>query len=644
MKILRGPIAALLLIFACAGVQAYDRDAALAYSEQWWDTNLVHDPEGLVDHVNSRLQCSTCPYTWYYLGPRTFAGISIPILSVARSNGGDSTVPKSQGADCSNFVSQVLKAGGIRMPGDGGRGDTYKEVARLGAALKTISAQTLLLKPDSPVPADAALGDVVEFQGLPHMAVVVGLNPIRLRYHTTDTREKNLRSIRAEYFPAVFHHIIKDVITASADTTPPTVIVRSGDAVVPNEGSAPAGILTIEVSDSGDGVQNLEVTRGAPIVDTPINFESGAASYVFRDRTARDASHSYVVDLGPLRDGETVFVQAFDAAGNVSANSFVIRRETSGAASASKVSARQDSVAPELGAVGDQKAQARLDIQTLRELCAGNKDLKEIKKIGFKAISSLAKTNAEATPLLIDEFRQESNDWRYRYLLLEQLSRTKDVRVVDVAAHAAGDGRAEIRRLAVVTLGLSGQEPAADTLQAALEDKDVEIRLYSAQGLGRLKHRKSIDHLIRRLRQEPHFGVRMSIVEALGNYRGREILDALVQAVKEDVSPDVRARAAWALGQSEMQEAAEPLCRSLDDRYVVVALNAAQALGKMRSRTCIPLLIKALSRNILRMEAANALGEVGDPTAIGPLETLTDTQDVVFEQAVRKALGKLKRL
>lgn len=287
--------------------------------------------------------------------------------------------------------------------------------------------------------------------------------------------------------------------------------------------------------------------------------------------------------------------------------------------------------------------QARKDVQALRELCRGDKDVREIKKAGSKSISSLAKMRSEAMPLLLNEFRQESNDWKFRYLILEQLSRTKDNRVVDVVTPALHDAHAEIRRLSVVALGASGQEQVAPTLHALLADNDMEIRLYSVQGLGKLRHPKSLEHLIRRFHEEPYFGVRMSIAESLGNYRGKEVIDALVQALKNDTSPDVRARTAWVLGESKTQEAAGSLCGSLDDRYVVVSLNAAQALGKMKSQACVPLLIKALNRNILRIEAANALGEIGDPAAISPLEKLANTKDMALDHAVQTALEKIKR-
>ena len=108
----------LLLLSLLAGVavpvHSYDRTAAYKYAKDWYNTDLSDD--NLVDHIN------TPSYTWYYKPKIRLFGVDIFIGTA--SNDGDNTIPRGQGMDCANFVSQVIKAGGISVPGDGGKGGT----------------------------------------------------------------------------------------------------------------------------------------------------------------------------------------------------------------------------------------------------------------------------------------------------------------------------------------------------------------------------------------------------------------------------------------------------------------------------------------------------------------------------------------
>ncbi len=71
-----------------------------------------------------------------------------------------------------------------------------------------------------------------------------------------------------------------------------------------------------------------------------------------------------------------------------------------------------------------------------------------------------------------------------------------------------------------------------------------------------------------------------------------------------------------------------------------VAQAAIEALGRMRAADAVPALLDLLDRNVwLQLAAVNALGEIGDPTAMAPLLGLVP-DSIVAEQAVR-ALQRL---
>ncbi len=66
-----------------------------------------------------------------------------------------------------------------------------------------------------------------------------------------------------------------------------------------------------------------------------------------------------------------------------------------------------------------------------------------------------------------------------------------------------------------------------------------------------------------------------------------------------------------------------------------VAQSAIEALGRMRATDAVPVLLDLLDRNVwLQLAAVNALGEIGDPTAMSPLLGLVP-DSFVAEQAVR---------
>ncbi|OPY37937.1 MAG: PBS lyase HEAT-like repeat protein [Methanoregula sp. PtaU1.Bin051] len=89
----------------------------------------------------------------------------------------------------------------------------------------------------------------------------------------------------------------------------------------------------------------------------------------------------------------------------------------------------------------------------------------------------------------------------------------------------------------------------------------------------------------------------------------------------ENRHPDVQWRAAEALGAAG-PAATGTLVKCLDNHHVAVRLGALEALAEIRDPTCVPALIDALAHDPnaeVQWAAAIALGQIGDPRAIGPL-------------------------
>lgn len=130
---------------------------------------------------------------------------------------------------------------------------------------------------------------------------------------------------------------------------------------------------------------------------------------------------------------------------------------------------------------------------------------------------------------------------------------------------------------------------------------------------------------------------------------GATAAQPLFDILANDPNPIVRENAAVALGKIGDEQGVTPLIGALRDADPGVRFAAAVALGKIGdihdASQAAPPLINALkdsgSRADLRGASASALGKIGDPTAIGPLELALNDPDAGVRSAAQDALLKL---
>ena len=142
----------LFVVIGAVPVQAaYNVAASTGYIDSWWATTTT-PPDGLVTIVNKS------SYTWYYCDP-----CQPKKKRVIKLNNGDGTIDTALGEDCTNFGSQVLRAGGVTGMFGAGVGGTIISVAKLAAALKSIATETRFC-PTCKIkqaPANLGPGDIV---------------------------------------------------------------------------------------------------------------------------------------------------------------------------------------------------------------------------------------------------------------------------------------------------------------------------------------------------------------------------------------------------------------------------------------------------------------------------------------------------
>lgn len=252
-----------------------------------------------------------------------------------------------------------------------------------------------------------------------------------------------------------------------------------------------------------------------------------------------------------------------------------------------------------------------------------------------------------------------------------------------LAAHA--EGNVAVRVATSLAMGSSGATRAADALVAALGDPDLLVRTAAATALGRLRLPQAIEplmaltdarteavdvraaaaaalctccqahpderalELLIRLLDEPIFPLTYHIMDALPAL-GEPSVPALIGTLRDETrGRGTRARAATVLGTIGDPRAIGPLLAVLADWRNPVCQVAGAALATLHAATAVPQLIDLLrlwddpdrDRHFTAVEAARALGEMGDARALEPLLGVLEDPARFGRKRIAEALGKL---
>jgi HEAT repeat protein len=215
----------------------------------------------------------------------------------------------------------------------------------------------------------------------------------------------------------------------------------------------------------------------------------------------------------------------------------------------------------------------------------------------------------------------------------------------------ARDSSALVRRAAAEALGKSGNTKAVDPLGELLADADDDVQAEAAAALARFNNEKSRAYLLSAYgRQDAP--ARIAIARALGptglaeaiRLEAKMLWDRNLKAL-ESGGPAERVGAAEELGRSGRSEAIERLLPMLGDDSLLLAGGAARGLGAARDLRALPWLVGVLKENypVLREAAAEALGNLGEPSAIIALENMA-LEGGPGAIAATRAIGQLGAL
>jgi HEAT repeat protein len=201
------------------------------------------------------------------------------------------------------------------------------------------------------------------------------------------------------------------------------------------------------------------------------------------------------------------------------------------------------------------------------------------------------------------------------------------------------------RRLrAAVALAELGDETSAETLIRHLDDREPEIRIQSARGLGRIQWTPAIDQIVSRFSDEIPW-VRTRFSDTLAGY-GTKATWPLLAYVRINHRFDSKgpALALRTIAQIQDDQAVQPVLEILEDSPdLEIQFAAVDTLGELGSPEALPALDSLLGSPDwqLRAKAASALGGLGDQSATPRLVTSMRDENWWVRRSAAAAIARL---
>jgi bilin biosynthesis protein len=205
-----------------------------------------------------------------------------------------------------------------------------------------------------------------------------------------------------------------------------------------------------------------------------------------------------------------------------------------------------------------------------------------------------------------------------------------------------------VRRAAAKTLTLIADASAVPTLlHSFLNDEDTVVRSSSAGALARTGE-AAVPALLDILAStdQPE-DIKGHAAWALA-FIGSEAADYLYQSLN-NASLDVRCAVIGALGHVAQEQSDKKSCNllvsALTDLEPLIRTEAAAALAQVNYPPAVPHLILAVQDTDLdvRKAAINALGKIGDRSALPPLQALLNDEENVIRVLAKLAIAQIER-
>ncbi len=195
------------------------------------------------------------------------------------------------------------------------------------------------------------------------------------------------------------------------------------------------------------------------------------------------------------------------------------------------------------------------------------------------------------------------------------------------------------RESAVKELGNYQTDEAIAGLVMSIEDPDPGIREIAADLLAK-SHGSTAAQLLINFMGNEDIATRNLAAEILVKI-GPETVPYLISEI-DDEDSDVRKFVVDVLGLIKDKQAVDALCQKLWDENINVVCSAAEALGEIGNKKAIPALVAVYDKiEESRLPAIEALGKIGDSSALEHLYNYISSDDPMVQYAAIEALGTI---
>lgn len=184
------------------------------------------------------------------------------------------------------------------------------------------------------------------------------------------------------------------------------------------------------------------------------------------------------------------------------------------------------------------------------------------------------------------------------------------------------------------------RENVVPELLSRLDTEDLAQAKKTALALGYLRSPQAIPALVA-IASDPERATFTHAITALSHIGNNESLNYLISFLSNP-AVQIQAAAARVLGKTNLT-AAPALVDTLKNSEDLIKINAAHALGQLGAPIAVTALIELLSHPLsaLRQEAAWALGQIRSPLAAAPLTNLLRDPDIGIQTQAITALKNI---
>jgi HEAT repeat protein len=276
------------------------------------------------------------------------------------------------------------------------------------------------------------------------------------------------------------------------------------------------------------------------------------------------------------------------------------------------VAALIEALGDEDGNVHDSAVDALIEVgktAVLDLMKALESDVSGLRRGAAKALGEIGDLDAVPGLLRAGSYDEDADVRRSAHTALDEIGSAAAPQLIDMLS----DHDSDVRRGAAERLGQIGDAEAVPSLIQVLKDETDDVRREAVAALRNIGDVRAVPALVEALDDESYI-VRRYATEALGDFGDVGAVPALMEAFRNEDYPYYTAVALGKIGGTEVMAF---LVKALRDgnRLAIsgLAASGAKAVSALRE------MLSDEEPKVVREDAAEALGEIADATAISAL-------------------------